>query len=159
MFAVPFEEIAPIVGRSVEASRQLASRARRRAQGAPVPETDLSRRRGILDAFLKASREGDFEGLLAVLDPDVVFRADQAAVRLGTLAEVRGAERVAQLYKGRAQAARTALVDGEIGVAVILGGQLRVALRVAFKGDRIAGIEALADLERIAALHVEVLEG
>lgn len=159
MFAVPFEEIAPIVGRSVEASRQLASRARRRVQGAPVPETDLSRRRGILEAFLKASREGDFKGLLAVLDPDVVFRADQAAVRLGTLAEVRGAERVAQLYKGRAQAARTALVDGEIGVAVILGGQLRVALRVAFKGDRIAGIEALADLERIAALHVEVLEG
>ena len=88
MFAVPFEEIAPIVGRSVDASRQLASRARRRVQGAPVPDTDLSRQRGIVDAFLKASREGDFEGLLAMLDPDVVFRADDAAVRLGTLPEL-----------------------------------------------------------------------
>ncbi len=126
--------------------------------GAPVPETDLSRQRGIVDAFLKASREGNFEGLLAVLDPDVVFRADQAAVRLGALAEIRGADAVAQLYKGRAQAARAALVDGEIGVAVILGGKLRIALRVAFTGDRIAGIEALADAERIATLDVEVLE-
>ncbi|MGY4450093.1 RNA polymerase sigma factor (sigma-70 family) [Bradyrhizobium sp. i1.3.1] len=122
MFAVPFEEIAPIVGRSVDASRQLASRARRRVQGAPVPEADISHQRAIVDAFLRASREGNFEGLLALLDPDVVFRADQAAVRLGTLPEIRGADAVAQLYKGRAQAARTALVDGEIGVAVIFGG-------------------------------------
>ncbi|WP_342737679.1 sigma-70 family RNA polymerase sigma factor [Bradyrhizobium sp. B117] len=158
MFAVPFEEIAPIVGRSVDASRQLASRARRRVQGAPVPEADLSHQRKIVDAFLKASREGNFEGLLAVLDPGVVFRADQAAVRLGALPEVRGADAVAQIYKGRAQAARTALVDGEMGVAVILSGQLRIALRVTFGGDRIAGIEALADAERIAALDVEVLE-
>ncbi|WP_456617345.1 sigma-70 family RNA polymerase sigma factor [Bradyrhizobium sp. P5_C12] len=158
MFAVPFEEIAPIVGRSVDASRQLASRARRRVQGAPVPETDLSRQRKIVDAFLKASREGNFEGLLAVLDPDVVFRADQAAVRLGVLPEIRGADAVAQIYKGRAQAARPALVDGEMGVAVILGGHLRIALRVTFNGDRIAGIEAMADAERIAALEVEVLE-
>ncbi|QOZ74782.1 RNA polymerase subunit sigma-70 [Bradyrhizobium sp. CCBAU 53351] len=159
MFAVPFEEIAPIVGRSVDASRQLASRARRRVQGAPVPETDQSRQRAIVDAFLKASREGNFEGLLAALDPDVVFRADQAAVRLGTLAEIRGANAVAQLYKGRAQAARTALVDGKIGVAVILGGRLRIALRVMFRDDRIVGIEALADPEQVAALDVEVLEG
>lgn len=158
MFAVPFEEIAPIVGRSVDASRQLASRARRRVQGAPVPETDLSRQRKIVDAFLKASREGNFEGLLAVLDPDVVFRADQAAVRLGTLPEIRGADAVARLYKGRAQAARAALVDGEMGVVVILGGQLRIALRVSFSGDRIAAIEAVADAEEIAAIEVEVLE-
>ncbi|WP_298873458.1 sigma-70 family RNA polymerase sigma factor [uncultured Bradyrhizobium sp.] len=158
MFAVPFEEIAPIVGRSVDASRQLASRARRRVQGAPVPEADLSHQRMIVDAFLKASREGDFEGLLAVLDPDVVFRADDAVVRLGTLPEIRGAAAVAQLYKGRAQAARTALVDGEMGVAVILGGHLRIALRFSFSGGRIAGIEALADAERIATLDVEVLE-
>jgi len=158
MFAVPFEEIAPIVGRSVDASRQLASRARRRVQGAPVPEADLSRQRKIVDAFLKASRDGNFEGLLAVLDPEVVFRADQAAVRLGTLPEIRGADAVAQLYKGRAQAARTALVDGEMGVAVILGGHLRIALRIAFNGDRIAAIEAMADAARIATLDVEVLE-
>ncbi|TYO61545.1 sigma-70 family RNA polymerase sigma factor [Bradyrhizobium hipponense] len=158
MFAVPFEEIAPIVGRSVDASRQLASRARRRVQGAPVPETDLSRQRKIVDAFLAASREGNFEGLLAVLDPDVVFRADQAAVRLGSLPEVRGADAVAQIYKGRAQTARPALVDGEMGIAVILGGHLRIALRVSFSGDRIAGIKAMADAEQIAALALEVLE-
>ncbi|MBB4369857.1 RNA polymerase sigma-70 factor (ECF subfamily) [Bradyrhizobium sp. cir1] len=158
MFAVPFEEIAPIVGRSVDASRQLASRARRRVQGAPVPDANLSHQRRIVDVFLKASREGDFEGLLAVLDPDVVFRADQAAVRLGTLAEIRGADAVAQLYKGRAQAARTALVDGEMGVAVVLGGQLRIVLRVTFDGDRIAAIEAVADAEEITAMEVEVLE-
>ncbi len=118
----------------------------------------MSRQRKIVDAFLVASREGDFEGLLAVLDPDVVFRADQAAVRLGVLPEIRGADAVAQIYKGRAQAARPALVDGEMGVAVILGGHLRIALRVTFNGDRIAGIEAMADAERIAALEVEVLE-
>lgn len=158
MFAVPFEEIAPIVGRSVDASRQLASRARRRVQGAPVPETDLSRQRKIVDAFLAASREGNFEGLLAVLDPDVVFRGDQAAVRLGSLPAVRGAAAVAQIFKGRAQTARPALVDGEMGIAVILGGHLRIALRVGFSGDRIAGIEAMADAEQIAALEVEVLE-
>jgi RNA polymerase sigma-70 factor (ECF subfamily) len=158
MFAVPFEEIAPIVGRSVDASRQLASRARRRVQGAPVPEAHISHQRAIVDAFLRASREGNFEGLLALLDPDVVFRADQAAVRLGTLPEIRGADAVAQLYKGRAQAARTALVDGEIGVAVIFGERLRIALRVTFNGDRIAGIEAVADADQIATMEVEVLE-
>ncbi|MGV7217232.1 sigma-70 family RNA polymerase sigma factor [Bradyrhizobium sp. UFLA05-112] len=158
MFAVPFEEIAPIVGRSVEASRQLASRARRRVQGAPVPDTDLSRQRKIVDAFLAASREGNFEGLLAVLDPDVVVRADQAAVRLGSLPEIRGASAVAETFKGRAQAARPALVDGQMGVAVILGGRLRIALRVAFKGDRIAGIEAIANPDAIGALEVKVLE-
>lgn len=123
-----------------------------------MPETDLSRQRKIVDAFLAASREGNFEGLLAMLDPDVVFRADQAAVRLGTLPEIRGADAVAKLYKGRAQAARTALVDGEIGVAVILGGQLRIALRVTFSGDWIAAIEAVADADAIASLEVEVLE-
>lgn len=158
MFAVPFEEIAPIVGRSVEASRQLASRARRRVQGAPQPQADFSRERKIVDAFLAASREGDFEGLLAVLDPDVVMRADQAAVRLGTLAEIRGADAVANAFKGRAQAARPALVDGELGVAVIFGGRLRIALRVTFRGDRIVELEAVADAERLGALEVDVLE-
>ncbi|OAF20228.1 sigma-70 family RNA polymerase sigma factor [Bradyrhizobium neotropicale] len=158
MFAVPFEEIAPIVGRSVDASRQLASRARRRVQGAPVPENDLSRQRKIVEAFLAASREGNFEGLLAVLDPEVIVRADQAAVRLGSLPEIRGADAVAQTFKGRAQAARPALVDGTMGVAVILSGHLRIALRVSFKDDRIAAIEAVADAEQLAALDVEVLE-
>jgi RNA polymerase sigma-70 factor (ECF subfamily) len=157
MFAVPFEEIAPIVGRSVEASRQLASRARRRVQGAPVPDADSSRQRKIVEAFLAASREGDFEGLLAVLDPDVVVRADEAAVRLGSLPEIRGAQAVATAFKGRAQAAQPALVDGAMGVAVIFGGRLRIALRVTFKGDRIAELEAVADAESLEALDVELL--
>ena len=158
MFAVPFEEIAPIVGRTPAAARQLASRARRRVQGTPVPEADLSRQRTIVDAFLAASRDGDFEGLLAVLDPDVVFRADQAAQRLGSLAEIRGAAAVAKTFKGRAQAAKPALVDGAMAVAVIFGGQLRIVLRLTIAGDRIAGVEAVADAERIGAFEVEVLD-
>ncbi|KJC62813.1 RNA polymerase sigma 70 [Bradyrhizobium sp. LTSPM299] len=159
MFAVPFEEIAPIVGRTPAAARQLASRARRRVQGAPpAPGADVSRQRGIVEAFLAASRNGDFEGLLAVLDPDVVFRADQAAQRLGPLAEIRGSAAVAEVCKGRARAARPALVDGEMGVAVILGGKLRIVLRVTIAGDRIATIDAVADPEQIDTLDVEVFD-
>ena len=157
MFAVPFEEIAPIVGRTPAAARQLASRARRRVQGAPPPDTDLSRQRKIVEAFLAASRDGDFEGLLAVLDPNVVFRADQAAQRLGSLAEIRGAAAVAETFKGRAQAAKPAFVDGALGVAVIFGGKLRIALRLTFSGNRISAVEAVADAGRIAGFDVEVL--
>jgi len=157
MFAVPFEEIAPIVDRTPAAARQLASRARRRVQGAPAPDAELGHKRRIVDAFLKASREGDFEGLLAVLDPDVVVRADAAAQRLGSLPEIRGAQTVAESFKGRAQAAKTALLDGELGVAVILGGALRVVLRVSLAGERIAAIEAVGDSERLAEIDLEVL--
>jgi RNA polymerase sigma-70 factor (ECF subfamily) len=157
MFAVPFEEIAPIVGRTAAAARQLASRARRRVQGTPPPDADFNRQKNIVDAFLKASREGDFEGLLAVLDPDVVLRADHAAQRLGSLAEIRGAAAVAETFKGRAQAAKPALVDGALALAVILGGQLRIVLRLTVAGDRIAAVEAVADAERIATFDVEVL--
>src|SRR6201991_2049603 len=109
MFAVPFEEIAPIVGRTPAAARQLASRARRRVQGTPeVPDADFGRQRGIVEAF----------------------RADDAAQRLGSLAEIRGAAAVAETFKGRAQAAKPALVDGAPALAVILGGQLRIVLRL-----------------------------
>src|SRR4029079_9118833 len=133
-------------------------RARRRVQGTPpAPEADFSRQKQIVDAFLAASRSGDFEGLLAVLDPDVVFRADEAAQRLGSLAEIRGAAAVAETFKGRAQAARLALVDGALGLAVILGGQLRVVLRLTISDERITGMEAVADSEAIAKLDVEVL--
>ena len=156
MFAVPFEEIAPIVGRTPAAARQLASRARRRVQGTrEVADPDLGRQRKIVDAFLAASRGGDFEGLLAVLDPDVVFRADQAAQRLGSLAEIRGAAAVAETFKGRAQAAKPALVDGEMALAVIMGGQLRIVLRMTMTGDRIVAVEAVADAERIGQFEVE----
>jgi len=159
MFAVPFEEIAPIVGRTPAAARQLASRARRQVQGTPpIVDDDLDHKRRIVDAFLAASKNGDFEGLLAVLDPDVVFRADEAAVRLGSLAEIRGAAAVAGTFKGRAQAARPALADGTMAVAVIFGGRLRIVLRLAFAGDRISGVEAIADAARIGDMDVEVLE-
>ena len=156
MFAVPFEEIAPIVGRTPAATRQLASRARRRVQGAPPPDADISRQRKIVDAFLAASRNGDFEGLLAVLDPDVVFHADQAAQRLGSLAEIRGAAAVAETFKGRAQAAKPALVDGEMAIAVIFGGKLRIVLQLTIAGDRIAAVEAVADAECIGQFDLEV---
>ena len=157
MFAVPFEEIAPIVGRTPAAARQLASRARRRVQGAPPPDADITRQRKIVDAFLAASRNGDFEGLLAVLDPDVVFHADQAAQRLGSLAEIRGAAAVAETFKGRAQAAKPALVDGEMAIAVIFGGKLRIVLQLTIAGDRIAAVEAVADAERVGQFDLEVL--
>jgi RNA polymerase sigma factor (sigma-70 family) len=160
MFAVPFEEIAPIVGRTPAAARQLASRARRRVQGTPpvaAAEADLGRRRSIVDAFLAASRDGDFEGLLAVLDPDVVFRADPAAMRLGSLAEIRGAHAVAETFRGRAQAAKPALVDGAPALAVVLGGQLRIVLRLTIAGDRISAVEAVADPGRISGFDLEIL--
>ena len=158
MFAVPFEEIAPIVGRTPAAARQLASRARRRVQGTPqVPEADLGRQRKIVEAFLAASRDGDFEGLLAVLDPDVVFRADSAAQRLGSLAEIRGAAAVAETFKGRARAAKPALVDGQPALTVIMGGQLRIVLRLTISGDRISAVEAVADAGRIGRFDVDVL--
>jgi RNA polymerase sigma factor (sigma-70 family) len=159
-FAVPFEEIAPIVGRTPAAARQLASRARRRVQGTPsVPEADLGRQRRIVEAFLAASRGGDFEGLLALLDPDVVFRADDAAQRLGSLPEIRGAAAVAETFKGRAEAAKPALVDGAMALAVIFGGQLRIVLRLTITGGRIAAVEAVADAERIGRFDCRVLEG
>jgi RNA polymerase sigma factor (sigma-70 family) len=157
MFAVPFEEIAPIVGRTPAAARQLASRARRRVQGSrEAADGDAPRQRRIVEAFLAASRDGDFEGLLAVLDPDVVFRADAAAQRLGSLAEIRGATAVAETFKGRAQAAKPALVDGGPALAVILGGQLRIVLQFTIVGDMIAAVEATADPERIAAFDVKL---
>ena len=158
MFAVPFEEIAPIVGRTPAAARQLASRARRRVQGTPpAADADTGRQRQIVDAFLAASRNGDFEGLLAVLDPDVVVRVDQAAQRLGSLAEIRGAAAVAETFKGRAQAAKPALVDGALALAVIFGGRLRIVLRLTIAGERIAAVEAVADAERVDGFDVEVL--
>jgi RNA polymerase sigma-70 factor, ECF subfamily len=158
MFAVPFEEIAPIVGRTPAAARQLASRARRRVQGSPpAPDADVSRQKKIVDAFLAASRGGDFEGLLAVLDPDVVFRADQAAQRLGALAEIRGATAVAETFKGRAQGAKPVLVDGAMALAVIFGGRLRIVLRLTMTAERISAVEAVADAGRVAGFDVEML--
>jgi RNA polymerase sigma-70 factor (ECF subfamily) len=160
MFAVPFEQIAPVVDRSVEATRQLASRARRRVQGRePASDVDLPRQREVVDAFLAASHRGDFEALLTVLDPEVVFRADEVAARMGGPAELRGAAAVAATFKGRAQAARAAVVDGGLGLAVIFGGRLRIVLRLTIAGDRVTAIEAVADPRRIASFDVALLNG
>src|SRR5713226_6270436 len=127
MFAVPFDEIAPIVGRSPAAARQLASRARRRVQGAAaVPDTDRARQREFVDAFLAASRGGDFAALLTLLDPDVVLRADRPAVDMGSSKEVRGAAAVAETFSGRARVAQLALIDGAVGAVWAQGGRARV---------------------------------
>lgn len=158
MFDLPFDEIAPIVGRAPAAARQLASRARRRVQGAtPASDADLTRKREVVEAFLAAARGGDLAALIAALAPDVVFRADAVAARMGGIAELRGAEAVAATFKGRAQAAKPALIGGALGVAVVLQGQLRIALRLTFADDKIAGIEAVADPEHLTRLAVTPL--
>ena len=160
MFDLPFDEIAAIVGRTPAAARQLASRARRRVQGAdPLPDADLARQRGVVDAFLAASRGGDFEALIAVLDPNVVFRADQMAMQLGGgVAEIRGAAAVAETFKGRARGAQPALVDGGLGLVVMIGGKLRVVLGLTIRENRIVGIEAIADPERLGKLALAVFK-
>lgn len=158
MFDLPFEEIAPIVGRSPTAARQLASRARRRVRGsAKTSQADVASQRPIVDAFLAAARNGDMAGLLAVLDPDVVVHADPAAVRLGGVAELRGAQAVAANFKGKAQAARPALLDGALGVVVAPQGRLLLVLNLTFASDRIAAIDVVADPDRLEALDLSTL--
>ncbi|KAF0959271.1 sigma-70 family RNA polymerase sigma factor [Rhodococcus sp. T7] len=161
MFAVPFEDIAPIVERSPAAARQLASRARRRLQGAPVPDTDPVRQRAVVDAFLAAARGGDFDALVAVLDPDVVLRADTGALPAGASTMVRGAETVAGRVLGYARLARfaqPALVNGAAGVVAISEGQLLSVMGVTIRQGTIVEIDILADRERLAGLLVENLD-
>ena len=160
MFDVPFDDVAPIVGRTPAAARQLASRARRRVQGADkTPEADITEQKRVVDAFLTAARGGDMEGLLRLLDPDVVVRADPTAARMGGSTELRGAATVARFYHGRAQTARTALIDGAIGVIVAPNGRLMLAQRVTIVNGRIAAIEVVADPDRLGALDLSVLDG
>jgi RNA polymerase sigma-70 factor (ECF subfamily) len=158
LFDVPFDDIARIVDRSPVAARQLASRARRRVQGAGRSADDAQGAdRRLVDAFLAASRQGDLEGLLAILDPEVVFRADAAATKLGTVPEVRGAERVAAFFRGRAQAATAVLIDGAVGARVAPAGQLLLVLRPTIVGGRIVAIDAVADPEVLADLVIDEL--
>ena len=158
MFDLPFEEIAGIVGRSVDASRQLASRARRRVRGATGdPEADRDRQRQVVEAFLAASRRGDFDALLALLDPSVVARADAAAVAAGAAPEVRGAAEVATTFAGRARAARPALVDGHVGLAWAPGGRPRVVFDFTTENGRIVAIDLIADPARLGELELELL--
>ena len=151
VFAVPFDEVAAIIERSPAAARQLASRARRRVQGADV-DADPERERAVVDAFLAASRTGDFGALVDLLDPDAVFRADETAAVLGGDALLVGAGAVAQAFKGRAQAARSAIIDGVLGVVVAPAGDVLLVLEVVVEDGRIVEIDAVADPERLAVL-------
>ena len=146
IFAVPFDEIAPLVERSPTAARQLASRARRRVRGgAKEADADLAASREVVEAFLAASRSGDFDALLAVLDPDVVFRADRVAVSRGAAGETRGAAAVVRQLAGRTRFAQPVLVDGAVGVVVAPRGHLVLLLHLTIRGGKIVEIEAVAD--------------
>jgi RNA polymerase sigma-70 factor (ECF subfamily) len=159
LFAMPFDEIAPILGRSPAAARQLASRARRRVQGsATVPDPDLTRRREVVEACLAASRGGDFQALLAVLDPDVVLRADSAAVQMGASKEVRGGPGVADTFSGRARFAQLALVNGVVGAVWAQGGRPRVVFEFTIAHGKIVEIDLVADPERLSQLDLVFLE-
>lgn len=166
LFAVPFEEIAPIVDRTPVAARQLASRARRRVRGSTASvdaQADLRRRREIVDAFLAASRGGDFAALLAVLDPDAVLRADAGAVQAARAvpnapqieAEMHGGRRIAETFVGRAQGAKPALVDGLPGAVWAPEGQVRSAFVFAVDRGGIVGIEIVTDPEALSLMEFE----
>jgi RNA polymerase sigma factor (sigma-70 family) len=161
MFAVPFDEIAEIMGRSPDAARQLASRARRRVQGAAVPDADRSRQRAVVDAFFAAARGGDFEALVAVLDPDVVLRADGGLARPAATALVRGAAAVAARAISFAMPAafvRPARVNGSVGVVVADGDQPLSVMGFTVAGGRIVAIEVLADPDRLRDLDLTALD-
>jgi RNA polymerase sigma factor (sigma-70 family) len=166
MFGVPFDDIAPLVERTPGAARQLASRARRRVRGAaPAPDPDLDRQREVVDAFLAAARAGDFEALLEMLDPDVVFRADAGARRLpaGAERELQGARAVveqARRFAGGARFARSALVNGAAGLVLGPPGRPPAAV-VGFtvSGGKIVEIDVLADRQRLRELDLAALEG
>jgi RNA polymerase sigma-70 factor (ECF subfamily) len=165
LFAMPFEEIAVIVGRSPAATRQLASRARRRVQGgAASPEGNRARQQEIVGAFLAASRKGDFEALLSLLHPDAILSADPLAVQAATAnlsrgapnlaPEIRGAHAVAETLRGRAQGALPALIDGVPGAAWVLRGQTRAAFVYTVENDCITSIELVMEPARLAQLQI-----
>ncbi len=159
MFGVSFDEIAPIVERTPAATRQLASRARRRVQGAEATvDRDAARQREVVSAFMRASREGRFESLLALLDPDVALRADRAAAQTGAPADVRGAAAVANFFSGRAHAARAALIDGVAGAVWAPGGVPRVALVFTVEDGVIAAIDVIADPQGLGELDLVMVD-
>ncbi len=166
MFDLPFEEVAPIVGRSPTAARQLASRARRRVGGAEVPEGDRSRQREIVDAFFAAARGGDFSALLAVLDPDVVLHADAAAVQWAESSaavgvpklapEIRGGAAVSRTFSGTLRAAQPALVNGAAGLVWAPGGRPRSVASFTVRRGKIVAIDLIAHAERIRQLDLVI---
>lgn len=167
MFDLSFEEIAPIVGRAPAAARQLASRARRRVRGAAAHEAGAAQPREVVDAFLAASRDGDFERLLAVLSPEVVLRADDLAVRIAAARqahgaprlapEVRGAAQVAEVFKGRARGALPALIDGALGAVWTTGGQVRAVFVFTTERGVISGIDLVMEPEHLRRFEVKIL--
>jgi RNA polymerase sigma factor (sigma-70 family) len=163
VFAVPFDEIAPIVGRTPTAARQLASRARRRVQGAPVPDVDLDGQWAVVDAFLAAARDGDFEGLLAVLDPNVVLRSDGGATRPQLISLLRGAQAVAEgavTFRRFAESASRILVNGVPGgVAWAPDGSPFAVVALTVSGGKIVAIDVLADPDRLDLLDLTVVTG
>jgi RNA polymerase sigma-70 factor (ECF subfamily) len=160
-FSVPFDQIAPIVNRTPVATKKLASRARHRVRGATtLSNSELARRRRVVDAFLTASRTGDLNGLLAVLAPNVVRRADAIALSAGKESVVRGADAVARetlVFGRRARFAEPALVNGTVGVVVAPGGRLTLALAIIVEDDRIVEYDVIADPTRLEQLHIAVL--
>src|SRR5437763_10045691 len=162
MFAVPFDEIAPIVGRSPEAARQLASRACRRVRGtAPEPDADLRRQRAVVEAFQAAARDGDFAGLLAVLDPDVVLRADTGGVPAGAPIEVRGAAAVASRAASYARldlVQEPALINGAAGIVSLRDGRPFSVMGITVRDGKIVEMDIVADPERLDALDLSRLE-
>lgn len=160
MFGVPFDDIATITGRSPAAARQLATRARRRVRAtAPVPEPDLARQREVVGAFVAASQRGDFDALVAVLDPDVVLRADGGTREVGASFVIRGAHAVASramLFQHLVPSARSTLVNGALGALVAPGGTLTAVLAFTVTDDRIVEIDILTDPERLTALEADL---
>ncbi|MEU1950161.1 sigma factor-like helix-turn-helix DNA-binding protein, partial [Streptomyces sp. NPDC020125] len=162
VFAVPFDRIAPIVERSPVAAKKLASRARQKVRGvAAVPRAELDRQRRTVDAFLAAARGGDMAALLAVLDPDVVRRADRAALPEGAPTVARGARAVAEETAGfapRSRLAEPALVNGAVGIVVAPRGRLLLALTLTVEDERITGYEVIADPGRLSRLELGLLD-
>jgi len=159
LFDVPFDEIAAVVDRSPAAARQLASRARRRVQGqSPDGPTDDARRREVVTAFLAASQGGDFAGLVALLDPDAVMRADAATVAMGAPAEIRGAEAVAAIFSRGARAARLALVDDVAQVVWMYRGQPKVVFAFSITGGTVTAIDQIGDPELLGDVEVTLLK-
>jgi RNA polymerase sigma factor (sigma-70 family) len=164
VFGVPFEDIARIVGRSPVTARQLASRGRRRVKGLSEDgrAADAARQREIVEAFFRASRDGEFQALLAILDPDVALRVDEAALRMGARSswlksELHGAKAVAEQFAGRAQAARLALIDGVPGVVWGSDGTPRVVFCFTIRNGKVVEIALAADAERLSRLKIEIL--
>jgi RNA polymerase sigma-70 factor (ECF subfamily) len=159
-FAVPYDQIGAILGRSPSATRQLAHRARLKVQGSdPVADADPSRQRAIVDAFLAASRDGDFDSLVSLLHPDVVLDADATAVRMGSPAAVRGAEGVAAVFSGRALGARPALIDGAVGLVWATNGNTKVAWDFAISDGQVVHIDMIAAPDSLAGLDLVALDG